>query len=410
MIEKYDLVVRNARIRSFPNKKLDIAVNNGVIAKIGSNLAKGEEEINAQGKLVTESFVNAHIHMCKVYTMKMVGEEALKLYQSSTMSKAALAIEIASKVKEKHREEQIYRNAKKALMLGLKHGVLYYRAFVDVDTKAKLKGVKALLKLKKEFQDVCTIQVVAFPQDGVEKDPGTEKYVKEAVEAGAEVVGGIPWIEDTEEDMQKHIDKMFEIAKEYGKNVAMLTDDTGDPTFKTTEMLAVKTLKEEWVGKVSVHHARAMQVYPNAYFQRLMNLLKKAKIGVVSDPHTGPLHAKVKQLLQAGVNVALGQDDITDAYYPYGQNNMLEIAFLASHILWATTIKDMETLYDMVTRYPAEILCIPRYGLKKGNIANLVVLNAETVWEALQYHEPPQFVISKGKVVVENKTETKYNL
>jgi cytosine deaminase len=131
----------------------------------------------------------------------------------------------------------------------------------------------------------------------------------------------------------------------------------------------------------------------------LAALLKKADMGVVSDPHTGPLHARVRELLEENVLVCLGQDDISDAYYPYGRNNMLEVAFLNSHLLWFTTREDMETLYDMVTKNAAKAIGIKDFALKEGAAANLVVLDQPNVLEALRFHERPSFVISHGKLI-----------
>jgi cytosine deaminase len=410
MTEKLDLVIRNARTRDQPKKLLDIGIKDGVIVKISRKIGRGEVELDAGGNLVTEPFVNPHMHMCKVYTLQMIGEDALKLYQTPEMGTAMAAIELASMVKKKYHESWIYENAKRALMLGLKHGVLYYRAFVDTDTKAKLEGIKALLKLRDEFKDLVDLQVVAFPQDGVIRDPGSDKLVRKAVEMGADVVGGIPWIEYTERDAREHIDAMFEIAKEHNRDVAMLTDDAGDPTLKTTEMLALKAVEEGWIGRVEACHARAMELYPGPYFEKFVALLKRADMGIVSDPHTGPLHAKVKELLKAGVTVALGQDDIADAYYPYGRNNMLEVAFLASHLLWATTLAEMEQLYDMVTRNAAKVIGLKDYGLQRGNRADLVVLSQKDVCGALTHQEAPAFVISRGRLIVKNETKTEYFL
>ncbi len=410
MVEKFDIVVKNARTREHPEKVVEIGIKNGTISKISKKVGRGSREIDAKGNLVTAPYVNPHMHLCKVYTLQMVGEEALKMYQTPEMGTAMVAIELASMVKKKYHESWIYENAKKALLLGLKHGVLYYRAFVDTDTKAKLEGIKALLKLKNEFKTIAEIQVVAFPQDGVVRDPGSEEIVRKAVEMGADVVGGIPWIEYTDEDARKHIDLMFKIAKDHNRDVAMLTDDAGDPTLKTTEMLAVKTIKEKWIGRVEACHARAMQLYPGPYFEKYATLLKKAGMGVVSDPHTGPLHARVKDLLKAGVPVALGQDDIADAYYPYGRNSMLEVAFLASHLLWATTLTDMEMLYDMITTNGARVIGLKNYGLQVGNRADLVVLNQKDVYGALTYQDIPAQVISGGKLIVENESKTKYHL
>lgn len=409
MVEKCDIVIRRARTRIFPDKIVNISIDGGKITEVGELVAKkGEVEIDAAEGLVTESFVNAQLHMCKVYTFLTIGEEMIKLYHSPSMGESMTAHELAARIKEKYQESWIFENVKKAIMQGLKHGVTHIRAFVDTDTKAKLEGIKALLKAREEFRDVVNIQVVAFPQDGVIRDPGAEEYIRKAVGMGADIVGGIPWLEYTDEDAKAHIDKMFEIAKEHDKDVAMLTDDAGDPGLKTTELLAVKAIREGWIGRVAVCHARAMALYPEPYFRKLVALLKKAQAGVVSNPHTAPLHARVKDLLHAGVIVALGQDDIADAYYPYGRNHMLEVAFLASHLMWMTTLKAMDALYDMITVNAARMLRIPDYGLKVGCAADLVVLKAKNVYEALMYQDIPTHVISRGKLVAENKFETKY--
>ena len=177
----------------------------------------------------------------------------------------------------------------------------------------------------------------------------------------------------------------------------MLIDDAGDPGLRTLEMLAVKTLKEGWEGRVTAQHARAMALYPEPYYRKIEALLKKARIGVVSDPQTGPLYARVRSLYDAGVGIALGQDDIADAYYPFGRNNMLEVAFLAAHLMWMTTFQDMEILYDLITTRAAQALGIKEFALKEGNRANLVVLNAESVWQAIWSHEAPLHVIKDGR-------------
>jgi cytosine deaminase len=410
MTREFDILIKNSRTRVYPEKLVNIGIKNGVIVEISGKANKGAIELDANGNLVTESFVNPHLHMCKVYTFQMAGEDTLKLYQTSKMGDSMTAIELASMVKEKYHESWIYENAKKALMLGLKHGVLHIRAFVDTDTKAKLEGIKALLKLKEEFKNIVDMQVVAFPQDGIVRDPGSEEFMRKAIEMGADVVGGIPWIEYTDEDMRKHIDIAFEIAKEYNKDVAMLTDDAGDPSLRSTEMLAIKAIKSGWTGRVTACHARAMETYPDPYFKKLTALLKRADVSIISDPHTAPLHARVKELLTDGVNVALGQDDIADAYYPYGRNSMLEVAFLASHLLWATTMVDIEQLYDMITKNAAKSIGLKNYGLKMGNQADLIVLNTKSPYEALMYQDIPAFVISKGKLIVENEFKTVYRL
>jgi cytosine deaminase len=163
--------------------------------------------------------------------------------------------------------------------------------------------------------------------------------------------------------------------------------------------MAVEAIRRGWQGHALAHHARAMELYPQPYFQKIAALLKQARMAIVSDPHTGPLHARVKELLEEGVNVCLGQDDISDGYYPFGRNNMLEVAFLAAHLLWMTTNRELEILYDMITLNAAHAMNLKDHSLKTGAPANLVVLAAPNVLEALREHEAPLYVISHGKLI-----------
>jgi cytosine deaminase len=219
------------------------------------------------------------------------------------------------------------------------------------------------------------------------------------MDLGADVAGGIPWIEYTEEDCREHVREIFDIAVAYDKDVSMLVDDAGDAGLRTTEMMAVEAIKRGWQGRVLAHHARAMALYAQPTLQKLIALLKEAQMGIVTDPHTGPLHARVRELLAAEVLVCLGMDDISDAYYPYGRNNLLEVAFLASHLLWMTTGAEMEMLYDMITSKAAQAMGLRDFGLQVGAEANLVVLKVPSVLEALRHHSLPRHVISHGRLV-----------
>jgi cytosine deaminase len=322
------------------------------------------------------------------------------------MGKAMNAIELAARVKEKYDEAWIIKNVRKAVAQAALHGNTHIRAFADVDSKARLEGVKALIRAREEFKGIVDIQVCAFAQDGWVREPGVDKLMRQSMELGADVVGGIPWIEYTEPDIQQHVKAIFDLAQEFNKDVSMLVDDAGDPGLRSLEAMAVESIRRGWQGRALAHHARAMALYPQPYFQKVAALLKQAKMAVVSDPHTGPLHARVKELLAEGVTVCLGQDDISDAYYPFGRNNMLEVAFLAAHLLWMTTSREMETLYDMITVNAAQALNISDHELKVGTNANLVILHAPNILEALREHGAPRFVISGGKLIDRTKMES----
>ena len=362
--------------------------------------------IDAQGNLVTESFINPHLHLCKVYTRQMMDEEALTDYHAEGMGKSMTTIELAARIKEKYDEAWIIKNVRKAVAQAAIHGNTHIRAFADVDSKARLKGVKALIRARDEFKGIVEIQVCAFAQDGWVREPGVDKLMRQAMELGADVVGGIPWIEYTEADVQQHVREIFDLAQEFNKDVSMLVDDAGDPGLRSLEAMAVEAIRRGWQGRALAHHARAMALYPQPYFQKIAALLKQARMAVVSDPHTGPLHARVKELLVEGVTVCLGQDDISDAYYPFGRNNMLEVAFLAAHLLWMTTNRELEILYDMVTFNAAQAMNVNDHQLKVGASANLVVLNAPNVLEAMREHAAPRYVITNGNLVDRARMES----
>jgi cytosine/creatinine deaminase len=395
----FDIVIRRARMRGRP-ALANIGIRNGTIVTLEAGVDQhGAVELDAEGNLVTESFVNPHLHLDKVFTLDRAGQDTLVAYHGAGMGEAMAAIERAARVKSAYAQDWIVDNVRRALQWALHYGNTHIRAFADVDPQAGLIGVKALLQAREEFAGKIHLQVVAFPQDGVVRAPGTLDLVREAVELGADVVGGIPWIEYTEADARRHIDEMFAIAAASGWPVSMLVDDAGDPGLRTLEALAVKTLEAGWEGRVLAQHARAMALYPPPYLHKVIGLLKRARIGIVSDPHTGPLHAPVRTLRDAGIVVCLGQDDISDAYYPYGRNNMLEVAFLASHLLWMTTDVDMEALYDMITIDAARAMGVESFGLRVGGAAHVVVLTVPSVREALRAHEAPAYVISHGKLV-----------
>lgn len=406
MPSKFNILIQNAVLRGETKRRVEIGITDGRIAAIAEKVDGGAETtIDAGGNLVTESFVNPHLHLCKVYTREMMDDEALTGYHAEGMGKAMTTIELAARVKEKYDESWIIKNVRRALAQAALHGNLHIRAFADVDSKARLEGMKALIRAREEFKGFVHVQVCAFAQDGLAREPGAGELMRLSMQMGADVAGGIPWIEYTEADLQAHVREIFDLAQEFDKDVSMLVDDAGDPGLRSLEAMAVETIRRGWQGRALAHHARAMELYPQPYFQKIAALLKRAGMSVVSDPHTGPLHARVKELLEEGVNVCLGQDDISDGYYPFGRNNMLEVAFLAAHLLWMTTAREIETLFDMVTVNAARAMNLRDHVLRAGSPANLVVLDAPNIIEAVRAHAAPLHVISAGKRIEQEKMQ-----
>ncbi len=426
------LLIQRARLRD--GRVCDIAIESGVIvgitdlapapqvpassgrsAESGAGIVRNADPagpsasvIDAAGRLVTESFVDAHLHLDKVYTLPRIGDAALIAYTGTEMAHAANGIDLASGVKADYDRAWITPNVTRALQEAVRNGVLHIQAFVDVDTAAGLEGLHGVLAAREQFADVLDVQVVAFPQDGVLRDPGAAELCEAAMDLGADVVGAIPWIEGTPADMTEHVRWACALAARLGTRVAMLVDDAGDASLRTSAMLAQSMIDHGLVGRGVACHARAVGSYPLAEQQRLADLARQAGLGFVSDPHTGPLALPVRTFLDAGVLVALGQDDIEDAYYPYGRHNMLEVAFLASHMLEFKTTGDQELLLDMVTRSAAEVLGLAGHSLAVGNPANLCIHESERLVDVLREHAAPRWVISRGRIVAATETITQW--
>ncbi|MFN8192076.1 MAG: amidohydrolase family protein [Nocardioidaceae bacterium] len=405
----HQLAIMDASLRDRPGR-WQIGVHDGLVVTITQDRLAAAVELDAAGGLVTESFVDGHLHLDKVHTLDRIGDAALAAYTSGDMASALTSIELASAVKASYDRSWIGDQARQALLDGVRFGVRHVLAFADVDTAAELEGVIPLLALREELRGVIDLQVVAFPQDGLLRDPGAEDLVAEAVGLGADVVGGIPWIEHTDAEAREHVNRMCRLASTHGRRVAMLVDDAGDPSLQTTQMLAEAMLEHGLVGRGVAAHARAVGLYPRPTLERLAGLVKRAGLGFVSDPHTGPLHLPVRELTSLGVPVALGQDDIEDAYYPFGRHNLVEVAFLAAHALNAVDTEGLDLVYDAVTTTAARVLGVTGHRLEPGGNADLVVHRSDTLRQVLTHHEAPAYVVASGRLVATSTASTELHL
>lgn len=408
-----DLVIKNARLRGREGI-YNVGIEYGKIAKIGKELSiEADEIVNANGNVVTPSFVNMHVHLDKCLT----GEWIRTTADATTGSLDV--IPAAAMVKKRFTEEDIRERAGKAIELSVSRGCTFIRAFADVDTIGGLTALKGLLRAKKDYSEIAELQVVAFPQEGIVRDRGTEELLHKAMDLGADVVGGIPWYEITGEDSMRHTDVVFEIAKKYDKDIHMLVDDTEDPAARNIEYLLVKTLREKYVGRVAATHCRGALDSPNdTYAKKIVGLAKKAEITIVENPHISlmmygrndkfPIRrgiTRVREFMQAGVNVATGQDDIDDPFYPFGRGDMLELAYFMCHSAFLGSPLEMEIAYDIITFNGAKAMRLQNYGIEPGCSADLVILEAKSVHEALRMQPERIYVIKKGRVVARNKVE-----
>jgi cytosine/creatinine deaminase len=408
-----DLIVRNARLRG-KEELVDIAVKGEKIEKVGPRLAdKAAQEIDAAESLVTPTFIDPHVHLDKALISEVVRRNV-----SGTLTEA---IEIIWEKKKSYTMEDILSRAGKCIQWAVSHGTTMLRSHVDVDTIGGLKPLEGLLKVREEYKDLVDVQIVAFPQEGIYKDPGSEELMMKAMEMGADVVGGMPYNEYVEEDSRRHIDFAFMLAKKFNADIDMHVDETDDPGARTLQYLATKTIREGYQGRVTAGHTCAMASYDDSYANKVINLLKQAQINMITNPATNlmlqgrmdkqPIRrgiTRVKELLRAGINVCYGQDCLKDTFYPtFGQADMLEVGLITAHAAQLSLPEDIEVLFNMPTVNAAKLLRIKDYGLEPGNMASFNVIDAPTVQEAFRSQPDRRYVVRKGKIIAQTKTEVK---
>ena len=397
-----DLIIRRARL--LDGQVLDIGLEDGVIARLEPHLdARAKEVFDAGACLMLPAFVNGQLHACKVFWRR-------KLAALPPEVQALPRFEAAKYVKATYTPEDVFERVSEVMRLAILNGTCAVRLFADVDEASGLNAVKGLLRVRDAFSPLMTVQVVAFPQEGVFGGT-TERLMREALELGADVVGGIPWIERDEDAQRVHTDMCFALAKAFDKDLHLVCDDTTNPESRTLEYLAKRTVRERYEGRVAATQCTALAFYDDAYAAEVIGLVKKAGITVFSNSHVSLVTTErarepyprgitlVQELLTAGVPVACAQDDIDNWYYPFGRGDMLEVAQLMTHVggfAW-----EPKKVLPMVSQVPAGVLGLEGYGLSVGDEANLVVLDATSWRDALQFQAVKKAVVLRGRIVAE---------
>ena len=406
-----DLIVRNARLDG-RDGTVDIGVDGETIAAIRDHIEESApNEIDAEGDLTTTSFVNPHMHVDKC-----LKASTMRQNESQTLQEAIL---ITWEFKRNYETEDIVSRAGQVVEAALRNGTTAMRMFADVDTIGGLAPVEGELETKNRYGHLMDLEVVAFPQEGILRDQGTEDLMRKAMEMGADVAGGLPWYERTDEEARRHVDIVFDIAKEFDTDIHMLVDDTDDPTSRSLEYLAVKTMDEGYHGRVTASHCGALAAYDDTYAAKVISMVDDAGISICSNPHISlvlsgrrdkePIRrgmTRVKELLAAGVNVCSGQDDVHDPYYPFGRADQLEVALIAAHATHLTYPTELRTVFDMVTANAARAMRLDWHGLEEGKRADIVVFQAKTLVDALRLQAPRRFVIRKGRLAARSRLES----
>ena len=365
------------------------------------------EILDGEEGIIYPPFVEPHIHLDATQT---AGQPNWN--QSGTLFEG---IERWAERKSLLSHEDVKSRAWKTLKWQIANGVQYVRTHVDVSDPT-LTALKAMLEIKKEIAPWADLQIVAFPQEGILSYPNGEKLLDQAMEMGADVVGGIPHFEFTREYGVESMHIAFDIARKYNKQIDIHCDEIDDEQSRFVETVAALALKYDMGEKVTASHTTAMHSYNNAYASRLFRLLKMSKIHFVANPlvnihlqgrfDTYPKRrgvTRVKKMLKNNINVCFGHDDVFDPWYPLGTANMLQVLHMGLHVCQLMGYGQINDGLKLVTENSAKALGLTDYGIKEGNSANFIVLPAENGFDAVRRQVPTRYSIRHGKVISETQ-------
>ena len=401
----YDLILRGARLGE---TTVDVAVSAGRIERISPRVEeRGGREIDAGGRLVSPPFIESHVHLDTTLT---AGDP--RWNESGTLFEG---IRIWSERKGSMTREDVISRATELLRWQAAQGVLHVRTHVDV-TDPDLTGLKAMLEVREAVRAWTEVQIVAFPQEGLLSYPRGVELMEEALKLGADVVGGIPHYEHTREMGAESVRESFRLAEKYDRPVDIHCDETDDPESRFLEVMAAEAIRTGTGPRVTASHTTAFGSYDNAYAFKLMGFLAKAEINFVANPLVNitlqgrydsyPKRrglTRVKELVQNGLNVSLGYDDIMDPWYPLGTGGMLQPAHMAVHACHMTSREEVTACFDMVTQNAARTLGLENYGLAEGGPASFVLVDAPDEWDAIRRLATTTLVVRDGEVIAQAK-------
>lgn len=384
----------------------DIRVLDGVFEKIESGIdaLPGEEVIDGTGCMILPPFIESHVHLDTCLT---AGDPVWNM--SGTLFEG---IECWSQRKEKLTKQDVKDRAGRAIRMQAANGVQFVRTHVDV-TDPTLVAMEAMLELREELKDEITVQIVAFPQEGILSYPNGKELLENAVKMGADCVGAIPHFEFTREYSVESLNFAMDLAYRYDRLVDVHCDEIDDEASRGLETLAARAYEMQMFDKVTASHTTAMHSYNNAYVNRLMRLLKMSRINFVANPlvnthlqgrvDTYPKRrgvTRVKELLEAGLNVSFGHDDIFDPWYPLGTGNMRDTVFMGLHVCQMMGYEDIMNSYKLITHNAARTLHLGEsYGIREKNPADFIILNGDNFYNALNKKSEILYSFRKGKML-----------
>ena len=390
----------------------DIVVDGARVTAIGTGISESiSSSVDCSGRLLLPAFIDGHVHLDKVLIRDELREH------DGTLSGA---IEAIHERKRRYTVEDVRRRARAVIEASVQLGTTRFRSHVDVDTIGGLTPLEGVLAAAADCADIAEVRTIAFPQEGLLRDPGAYELMEAAIEAGADVVGGMPHWELDQAAQREHVRLCFDLAERFDRDLDLHVDETDDGGVRTLEMVADEALRRGYFGRVCAGHVCSLAAAPHDYAERVIDKCLRAGISIAANPVTNLVLqgrgdrglvrrgvTRVGELRAAGVNVLFGQDCVKDGFYPFGRGSMLEVALISAHAAHLTSRSDLAFVLRAVTEAPAQAWRLADYGLEVGARADLQLMAVPSWEEALRLQPPPQKVWFKGRLVAENSVESK---
>ncbi len=389
----------------------DVVVEGELMTQVGPHAAESATEVlDGAGKLLLPAFIDSHLHLDKALIREHLPEH------DGTLAGAIAATHAA---KRGYTFEDVRRRATAVIEASVRSGTTRIRSHVDVDSIGRLVPIEGVLAAAAACRGLAEVKTIAFPQEGLLRDPGALPLMEAALEMGADLVGGMPHWEPDDASRRKHVRLSFELAERFDRDLDMHVDETDDGSVRTLEMVADEALRRGYLGRVTAGHVCSLAAATQDYADRVIDKCARAEMTIVANPVTNLVlqgrgdvgnvrrgMTRVAELRAAGVNVVFGQDCVCDAFYPFGRGSMLEVALISAHAAHLTAAADLAFALEAVTEAPARCWRLPDYGMRVGARADLQLLPVSSWAEALRLQPPPEKVWFRGRLVAENEVRS----
>ncbi len=403
------MLIRNVRLAGREGM-WQILCQGGVIRAIEpmSTQLLSARELDGEQGLVIPPFIEPHIHLD---TTQTAGEPSWNL--SGTLFEG---IERWAERKALLTHEDVKQRAIQTLKWQIANGIQFVRTHVDV-SDPNLVALKAMLEVREEMKEWVELQIVAFPQEGILSYPNGKALLEEALKLGADVIGAIPHFEFTREYGVESLHYVFDLVEKYQVLVDVHCDEIDDEQSRFIETLATLAYERGIGHRVTASHTTAMHSYNGAYASRLFRLLRMAGINFVANPLVN-IHlqgrfdsypkrrgiTRVKEMLEANINVCFGHDDVFDPWYPMGTANMVQVLHMGLHVCQIMGYEQINDSLKLISCHSARTLNVQdRYGIEVGKPANLLILPAENGFDAVRRQVPVRYSIRHGRVIADTR-------